>query len=318
MKPKNTDLPSVYDAKLFSKAGLKTNNFLLVTGIVVLLALVRLLNPLLWWFTTKQELSSNSVVKNVAYTFIDFSSQEDAEQKMTDTLLKTDADRHSTSTRGVAAKIQVVAYFNFMHPAGFVVHNPNDAGVTPVDLGRVIVMADAGRSYYLFSLDGTVSKVQGNMQSGPSATARIERPPLLMMLAPSKKKSGVSFTFKDPEKSFSLKLPYLLYFLLPLLLILLFASMYSRAMYTAFFYFPLLFLLFDFRLYFFRVPFYWLTSGMSDSLINTLESTVPPILAILMLAAGIYGMMQWKTRRDNFKEAMLVFLLLLLPIILRF
>jgi hypothetical protein len=120
------------------------------------------------------------------------------------------------------------------------------------------------------------------------------------------------------EKSEYLDIPYLVYFYLPLVLILVFSSFYSRAVFTSFFYYAGLFLLFDFKAVLFRVPFSWLTQLFNIKDTSLVEGVGAVVVTVLFTLLGFFGLFNWKNRRDIFKEKLMVFFFLLLPLFLRF
>jgi hypothetical protein len=128
----------------------------------------------------------------------------------------------------------------------------------------------------------------------------------------------ISFIMKTMEKTGYLDIPYLIYFYLPLVLIFVFSSFYSRAVFTSFFFYTGLFLLFDFKTVLFRVPFSWLTQLFNIKDTTPVEGIGAVMVAVLFTLLGIYGLFNWKNRRDIFKEKLIVLFFILLPIFLRF
>jgi hypothetical protein len=316
MKLKKTDLPPVYDPKLFKKTkktGPKVNIFYLIALLAILLVVFRFINLTLWWFMAKLELTDLvyqpakmlMLTKNIHYTFLDFSTYEKAGKECREFAPKGPGDN----------SIHVAAYFNLLHPGIFLIQNNN--GNSFVDLGRVIVNAAPGLSTFTLYLSDFIEKRRDRKKN----LEHLGNSLLLSTLLPTKQQdpgNRITFILKPPEKLKYLDIPYLLYFYLPLVLILIFAHLYSRAVFTAFFYYPLLFLLFDFRTVLFTVPFNWIMESADLVPGALMETWGAVIIAVLFTLPAIIGMFSWKNRRNIFRELLIVLFFFLLPIFLRF
>jgi hypothetical protein len=304
IQSKDSELPSLYDEKQFKKAAFRVNKITLALAVFLLLLLARFLNLGLWWLMAKAEMSGKPSIPGASYTFLNFSSRESAMKKMQE-------NRHPQNRDN---RPRVVAYFNILHPGIFLVRN-SSGGLAPVDLGKAVVMAPPGDSTFTLSLaDGITMERTGQTASGNFAHS------ILFNLAGlgDPAKSGVSFSLKSPGKTSYAHIPYLIYFLAPLIAILVLSNFYTPALFTAYFYFPLLFLLFDFRLVFCRVPLSWLVGVSEKQGLASPEVWISLVMLGLLTAAGVAGLMNWKQRRDVYKETLIVWFFLLLPLFLRF
>lgn len=313
MKPKKVELPSVYDPDQFKKKGPKVNIFHLIGLLVILLVVFRFINLTLWWFMGKLELKNLvyqpakmlMLTKNVDYTFLDFSNYKKAEKECREFALNNPGDK----------TIHVAAYFNLLHPGIFLIQNNN--GNSFVDLGRIIVTAAPGLSTFTLYMSDFIEKRRNHEKAKKHLGTSL----LLSTLLPQKQQDAgnrITFILKPPEKLKYLDIPYLLYFYLPLVSILIFSHLYSRAVFLSFFYYSFLFLLFDFRAVLFTVPFNRVMESFDLVPSGLMETWGAMAVALLFTLLGIIGIFSWKKQRNIFKERLIVFFFLLLPIFLRF
>ncbi len=303
MKPKQTKYPSIYDEKKFKKAGLRVNLFYLFGILIILLVVFRFLNLAMWWFTTQLELTNKPPDKQLWYTSLHLSSHEKAKKKCLE-----------LSQRHPAANVIVVSYFNLFHPGVFLVHNK--AKNSTVDLGRMVIPLGPGLFTFRIHLTDIIEKQWNQTLQWRRFTSSI----LLTFFIKEDRAANknLSYILKSVENTAYLDIPYLIYFYLPLVLILIFSSIYSPAVFTSFFYYPGLFLLFDFKTVLFRVPFRWLMQLFNITDTTPVEGIGAVVVAVLFTLLGIYGLFNWKKRRDIFKERLIVLFFILLPIFLRF
>jgi len=303
MKPKQTQFPSIYDEKQFKKTGPRVNLFYLLAILVILLAVSRFLNLTMWWFTTRLELADKPPDKQVKYTFLQLSSHGKAEEKC-----------RELSQKSPAASVTVVSYFNLLNPGVFLVHNK--AKFAAVDLGRMVIPLSPGLFTFRIRLTDIIEKQQDQTLQWTRFSPSI----LLTFFIkedPAANKD-ISYILKPVGKTGYLHIPYLVYFYLPLVLILIFSSVYTRAVFTSFFYYAGLFLLFDYKNVLFRVPLRWLTQLVNITDTTPIEGIGAAAAAALFTLLGIYGLFNWKHSRDIFKERSIALFFILLPIFLRF
>ena len=303
MKPKQTKYPSIYDEKQFKKAGLRVNLFYLFGILIILLVVFRFLNLTMWWYTTHLEITNKPPDKLVKYTSFLLSSHEKAKENCLE-----------LSQRYPAANVIVVSYFNLLHPAVFLVHNK--AKNSTVDLGRMVIPLGPGLFTFRIYLMDIIEKQKDQTVQWRRFTSSILLTFLIKEDAAANK--DLSYILKSVENTAYLDIPYLIYFCLPLVLILIFSSVYSPAVLTSFFFYPGLFLLFDFKTVLFRVPFRWLMQLFNITDTTPVEGIGAVVVTVLFTLLGIYGLFNWKKRRDIFKERLIVLFFILLPIFLRF
>ncbi|MGD2084877.1 MAG: hypothetical protein PVH61_01715 [Candidatus Aminicenantes bacterium] len=303
MKPKKSEFPSIYDEKQFKRVGLRVNLFYLFAILIILLVVFRFINLTMWWFTTHLELTNKPSDKQIKYTSLHLATHERAKEKCLE-----------LSQRSPAANVIVVSYFNLLHPGIFLVLNK--AKHSMVDLGRIVIPLGPGLFTFRIHLTDRIEKQWGQTVKRTRFATSI----LLSFFIKEEPAAGkdISFILKSIEKTEYLDIPYLIYFYLPLVLILIFSSFYSRAVFTSFFFYTGLFLLFDFKTVLFRVPFGWLTQLFNIQDTTAVDGGGAVVVAVLFTMLGFYGLFNWKNRRDIFKEKLIVLFFLLLPIFLRF
>jgi hypothetical protein len=257
----------------------------------------------MWWLMTDLELTHKRPDKQVKYTSLFLSSHENAKEKCLE-----------LSQRYPAADVTAASYFNLLHPAVFLVHNK--AKHAAVDLGRMTVMLGPGLFTFRIHLTDIIEK-QWNQTVKQTRFASSILLAFFMKEDPAAGKD-ISFILESMEKTTYLYIPYFIYFYLPLALILVLSIFYSRAVFTSFFYYTGLFLLFDFKAVLFRTPFSGLFQLFSVKDITPVEGVGAVVVAVLFTLLGIYGLINWKNRREIFKERLIVLFFILLPIFLRF
>lgn len=302
---KKNNLPSMYDEKKFKRARTRINILYLFGPLIILLVIFRFLNLFGWWQVTKLELTRQPSNKRASYTFLDFSNHKKAQEKLLESTQKT---------AGPAASIIVVSYFNLLQPGVFLIRN--NEGLSLVDLGKVIVTTKSGLSTFTLYLSDCIEEKRKDSKDAARFGSSILSKLLGKKELPSEKK--ISFLLKSPEKSKYLKIPYLIYFYFPLLIILILSHFYSPAVLTAFFYYPALFLLFDFKNLFFTVPFQWLTRSLNIGIPDVMGGLAAVIVVLLFTLIGVAGISNWKKQRVILKEKLIIFFFLLLPLFLRF
>jgi hypothetical protein len=201
------------------------------------------------------------------------------------------------------------------------VYNPNKSLIS-VDLGPVVTPIGNGNHLFSLSISNVIRKIDKSgtqaRHYGSSLFTDLfySTPESVTIEQPGS--NSLSFSLKPLEKTDYLKIPYYIYLLLPLILIVIFVNVYSRAVLTALFYYPLLFLLFDFRFLFFRLPFSSILNESMLSRFSSYETLIAVAIGIFFTVLAVYGSFGWKERRDKFIETLIVLFFLNLPLILRF
>ena len=282
---------------------------LAVMVFILVLLLVRMLNLGLWWHSNRLEIQHKAVLSNTQYTFLGFSSEAKAKKEL-------DKMRNLGKSASVA-----VSYYDVFTPIGFAVFNRGQ-NTEMIDMGRLILYTCPGESSARMFFHGAISQNCSGMES-----EKYYEPFLLrrwFRLASSKltgrKSQGPppSFVLKPLANSHYLKVPYLIYFYLPFVLLILLTLHFGGGMLTGFFYFVEVFFLFDYRQVLAEVPFSWvksITGGEFGLGAATVVSVAVAVLALLLFAAGLY---QWKTLREHPVARLWVLFFVLLPLVLRF
>jgi len=280
--------------------------------LLAFLLLIHFFNLFLQWTVIRQELAHGPAFRSPEYTFLGFSLFN--QKKIAAVRLLPNA----------APAGRVFGFFDLFHPAVFLVWN-NGPGEDFFDLGPVIIAVPAGASRVTF-LPGSVFL----LQQGGRAVARNCGGSIFggvwakwLNQKNSGGKNGErgmpgSFVAKQEPVSASLHVPYLLYFYLPLALIVILMATYGTAMAAAFFYYAGMFFLFDFQKLFVTVPlsrlFVFLRVEPADSWTRVLAVA----LALIFLAAAVYGIWRWKNREMPASGKWIVWFFILLPLFLFF
>jgi hypothetical protein len=309
VKENTTPLVSLYEKKKPRRSG-STIIFILI--LIAFLLLIHFLNLFLQWTMIRLELAQAPVFMSPEYTMLGFS------------LFKRDEIATVGYFRNSSQPTRVFGFFDFFHPAIFDVWNKSEQAF--VDLGPVVAALPAGFSRVtffpaaLFSLEHEKGAAMKNFNASPGALLwqRILAKKLVAPGPGSRKSLPVSFVVKDLEKSKYLKIPYLIYFYLPLLIIVLSTIGYGRILLTALFYYAEIFFLFDFRKIFVTVPFDWLFNLLKwDPGVGVVE-LVGAVVAVLFVLGGAYGLWHLKKEGRSVWGKRLILFFILLPLFLFF
>lgn len=280
--------------------------------LVGFLLAVYFLNLFMQWTVIRLEIVHGPVFRSPEYSFLGFSLFNKKEIA---------AIRYFEYSSKPA---RVFGFFDFCHPAVFVVWNKNDLAF--IDFGPILVAVPDGFSRISFS-PGSVFLLEhennGTLKYfGASRAGSLWHRFLAGKFNASKAFSGkplaASFVVKELEKSRYLKIPYLLYFYLPLLMIILLAIRYGLVGLTAFFYYAEMFFLFDFRKLFVSVPFDWVLKLFNWEIgPGPVEATATVMVAIFILCA-VFGLWHWKKSNMPSWGKRVVLFFILLPFVLFF
>jgi hypothetical protein len=308
MNEYHSSMPSMYQGIKKRKTGIQKPLLAVLVFILVLLV-IRILNLGLWWLTNRLEIQNNAVLSNTQYTFIGFSSEAGAKKEL-------EKIRDFGKGDSVA-----VSYFDVFTPIGIMVHN-RQQGTEMIDMGRLLLYTCPGSSSTKFFFHGAITQDCGGKVSEKYYEPYLAQRPIRLaankLRASSAGGPALSFIQKPVAKSEYLRVPYLIYFYFPLVLIILLSLHFGGGMLTGFFYFVELFFLFDYRQVLAEVPFAWVKSitggefGMSAA---TIVAVVVAALALILFASGLY---RWKTLREHPAARLWVLFFLLLPLVLRF
>lgn len=255
------------------------------------------LNLLLHWALIRGELAAKPVFRSPEYTFIGFAPLHGREIAAARRL------------PNAAPAGRIYAYFDFLHPAVFLVWNNAGAGEF-FDLGPVLVSLPAGASRVSF-LPGGVLRIEHN---GKEARRSFGGSIAGSFLA-GKREDGLngSFIVKSWERSPSLRIPYWIYFALPLALV---AGMAARTrgwMATALFYCPGMFFFFDFERLFFSQPLGWLLRAVPVEPAAPWTRGLAAAVVLLLTALACRGLLRWRRAQPPAHGGWLVLFFILLP-----
>lgn len=127
-----------------------------------------------------------------------------------------------------------------------------------------------------------------------------------------------SFVVKSPQASPHLKIPYLIYFFLPLVLIAAAVIRFGPVMLAAFLYYVEMFFLFDYQNLFVNVPFGWFFKVVNFEISEASTRFFAAGLAIVFFAGTILGFWHWQKRQVSPWQKRILLFFILLPLVLYF
>jgi succinate dehydrogenase hydrophobic anchor subunit len=289
---------------------------LLITAVIlVLLFAVRFLNLTLVWNVTRLEVTKDPLTKVGDYKFLGLSGYEAAREKLKNTLT-------------LHAKKTIISYFDLLHPAVFLIHCSETN--TFVNLGITTVYLQPGTTAVSFYATEIIETKRNGEQTGVVYYGSSLFPSLYEKLANYISGSGggkeaprISFVLKEIEDAAYLKIPYYLYFYLPLLVILTLGGRYGLTFYISFIYYLGLFLLFDFKKVLFTVPFSWLINLLGLKISPTTAAIVSAVV-LIPFVFGIFAGILHSRKQDPLEKVLtswgkgFIVFFILLPLALRF
>lgn len=279
--------------------------------LVVFLLLVHFSNVFLQWTVIRQELANGPVFKSPDYSFFGFS------------LFNQKEIAAIPFFKNSSRPTRVFGFFDFIRPAIFAIWNKNDMAF--IDLGPVVVTVPAGFSRVSF-LPGSVFVLEQGKKTtvryfGDSIIGRTWRGFLANRILERKSvetQTSGSFVVKSLEDSRYLKIPFLIYFFLPLLLIGTAVILYGPGMLSACLYYVEMFFLFDYQNLFVKVPFGWILKLLNIEISEASTKLFAASLTIFFVACVLLGFWHWKKHSiSNWQKKVLLFFALL-PLVLFF
>ncbi|MBU4268897.1 MAG: hypothetical protein KJ808_08655 [Acidobacteria bacterium] len=309
MKTDNPDIGSLYQEK---KPRHTWFPGAFIPLLLILLLLIHFLNLFLQWTVIKKELADGPAFQTPEYTFIGFSPFNKKKIAAVQLL------------RNAAPSGRIFAFFDWLHPAIFMVWN-NKQKEDFVDLGPVVMAVPPGSSRVSF-FPGSVFLLQqgqkiavkyfGDAIVGQAwhgfLAKKIRDPEANAMPLPG------SFVVKALESSRYLKTPYLIYFFLPLLLIAVAVIRFGPVMLAGCIYYVEMFFLFDYQNLFVNVPFGWLFKLVNFENSEASARFFAAALAIVFLAAMVLGFWHWQKRQVSPWQKRILLFFVLLPFFLFF
>lgn len=280
--------------------------------LLMALLAVHFLNVFLNWTVTRKELAAKPAYGTPEYTFLGFAP------------LNREKIAAAQRLPNAAPQGRVFAYFDLLHPVEFMVWNNGQEGDF-FDLGPLLVALPSGASritilpaaiFLLRQGKAVVVKNYGGSIAGNSwAEALGKKYP-----GAGGQGQGISgsFVLKQDEGTRFVHFPYLVYFYLPLALIVILIATLGAGMAAAFFYYAGMFFLFDFQRLFVTAPLTPLLRALNVELAESLVKALALALALLFLAAAVYGMLRWKNSEMPPNGRWVVWFFILLPLFLFF
>lgn len=271
-----------------------------------------LLNLYFQWALIRRDLAQKPVFQSPEYTFLDFAPFHRRE---------IEAARRLPNA---APAGRIFSYFDLIHPAVFMVWNNGSDGDF-FDLGPVLAAFPTGASRVTFSPGSVflmrhekemVARNFGGSILG-SGWARFLNAKNVALKKGGGRLSG-SFIEKPAHGSLSIRIPYLAYFYIPLAVIIVMIIISGAAMAAAFFYYAVMFFLFDFQKLFVTVPLAWLFNALGIDLPDLWVNVLAVTVALLFLAASVFGLWRWKERDMPSNSKWIVCFFILLPFFLFF
>lgn len=281
----------------------------------LLLFALRFLNHMLWWNVSKLELKSSKTAGIEDFTFLGLSTYNKAQKKLVLISQTTIKDK------------SIVSYYDIIHPNVFIVNN-RGAGRF-VNLGLMNVYAEPGITTLFFHPSEIIEPRRENVPVkafyfGISLFPQLFKT-LAKQISAGENERVMSFILNPIEDSKYLKIPYMVYFFLPLLVIIMLGAGH-RKFFISFFYYPGLLLLFDFKRIFFIAPFSWLTDLLGIDVSRTAAAIISAIIVTLFIVGGFWGILS-KHKKESLDHTGcyltvwgkgLIIFFFLLPLALRF
>jgi hypothetical protein len=284
---------------------------LFILLLVAFLLVIHFLNLFLQWTMIRLELARRPVFMSPEYTFLGFSL---------------------FNQKGIAAvryfenssqPTRIFGFFDFFHPAIFAIWNRNEMAF--IDLGPIIIAVPTGFSRISF-FPGSVFLLQQGKKTaikyfGDAITGRAWHDFLAKKILNrngNEMQIPGSFVVKLLETSRYLKIPYLIYFFLPLLLICAAVIYFGPGMLSAFLYYVEMFFLFDYQNLFVKVPFGWIFKFANLEISEASTKFFAAALAIVFMVCAILGFWHWKKREPSVWQKQILLFFVLLPLFLYF
>ena len=304
--------PSLTTSKMYDPArnqngdrsGVRWWKFLVI---LTMLLLVRMANMGLLWHLQGQEIRNRPRVKLGNYVFLGLASEESAKERLL---------RYSDmGTRSIA----MVSYFNLIHPAAYLISNKG--GGVFVDLGRLSVYVRSGETQVSFHPEDIVERRwRGTTQAfyfGEAPLAPIFKSLARMMVARTKPGPEISYVIEPMGKMKYIRWSYMIYFYLPLILIVWLSSVYGRGFWISFLYYLGLFLFFDFKHALVTVPFFWFLDFTNIPLSSGAVLVFSLIILLVFIVLALSSFSQWRNLDKKGWARPLVLFFILLALFLR-
>ena len=310
MKTDNPEQGSIYQGQKEKKP---PRRFLGRPALLLAALLVaHFLNLFMNWTVIRRELVQKPTYHSPEYTFLGFAP------------LNREKIAATQRLPNAAPSGRVFASFDPFHQAVFTVWNNGGEGDF-FDLGPVLVAVPAGASRITFFPGSVFMLRHGEGELARNYGGSIFGSVWAGWLShnSTKGKNGNvgmpgSFVAKQEQGSTSLRVPYLVYFYLPLVLIVILMATHGTAMAAAFFYYAGMFFLFDFQKLFVTVPLSRLFAVLGVEPADSWTRVLAVTLALVFLGAAVHGLWRWKNSEMPGSGKWFVWFFILLPLFLFF
>lgn len=297
-----------------------TKILLVGVAVIILLVAFHFINQIILWNTSKLEITTNALTRDRLgnYKFLGLSNRTDARKEL------------ETAVGLQIRSFTVISYFDFFHPAVFLIHSRTRNAV--INTGIMMTYPPKGFTDIVFHPTEILESTHEETGSQAVYYGSSLFPGIYHAVAGSIAGSGIgegtphrglSYILNQMEDSNYLKITYYAYFYLPLLTILILAAYYGRVFYIAFFYYVGLFLLFDFKRVLFTIPFSWLIDIFGIDISPSAAAIGSAVLVTLFVIGGFTGI--FTNRKKVSTEQVLtpwgkglILFYILLPLALRF
>lgn len=278
-----------------------------ILAILMMLLLVRVGHMGLLWYLQSQEIRNRPRVKLENYVFHGLASENSAKDRLL---------RYSDMG---ARPIAIVSYFDLIHPAVYLISNKG--GGTFVDLGRLSIYVRSGETQVLFHPEDIVERRWlGTTQAfyfGEAPLSPIFKSFARIIVARTKPGPEISYLIEPMGKMKYLRWSHMIYFYLPLILIVWLSSVYGRGFWISYLYYLGLFLFFDFKQVLVTVPFFWFLDFTNIPLSSGAVLVFSLIILMLFVGLALSGFSQWRSLEKKGWGRPLVLFFILLALFLR-
>jgi len=280
--------------------------------IVLLLVTFRFINLISLYFLNHLEIGDQA---NAIYRPIGFTTEAGAQKKL--------GIFHAEMA--AADIVHVVSGFDLWNSFVFYIYNPG--AMTFVDFGALNVRVEKGFSSIAFSplevirlrdtRNRTLYRYGGISLVSPLIGKQVDR---LQAHSVTGLVKGFSYMVRPLEKSRYLYILYMVYFFLPLIIILIAAFTVDLNLLAALFYYAGLFVLFNFKQVMVELPFGWLFRliGFTPEAVVLTAIAIAFLVVFLFLAIrGITGGLSISEKKIEWRGGF-IFFFMALPLFLRF
>jgi len=302
--------PSIYNESHSRKPFFRSPGIFLgqlVLMIIVLLG-IRFVNTALLWHINKSEIVNNTITQGEGIRFVGFSTYNAAKK---DFMTESQLNPHGT---------QITCFYSFFHPMIFLINKQDTR--TFLELGRFDTVLKTGLTEITIFTSEIIRFQHGHKVTYKYIGNSLLKSMFAAMATKRNQKEGegppFSFILKPLEKSKYLKTPYLIYFFLPLIIIILLSQHYGIATLFAFIYYLEAFFLFDLKAFFVVGPFSWLFKFLGLEVSSLLVATVSILSVVIFLFFTFKGMAHMRNKGKNHWEKFFILLFIFIPFFLRF